>query len=397
MSNSQAPTGNPSEAMGKAEARSRGRGGGGGGGGASGNPGKIFVGGLPRDTTDATFVRHFGQYGEIVDSVIMKDRHTSQPRGFGFITYSDPAVVDKVIEDNHVINGKQVEIKRTIPKGSVQSSSKDFKTKKIFVGGLPSTLTEDEFKSFFARYGTVVDHQIMFDHETKRSRGFGFIVFASEQVVDDLLANGNMVDLAGSKVEIKKAEPKKSSNAPPPPVHVRNARSAYDSGSRDHPSADNYGGMASAYGNYRGGGFGPYRSDTGFGARLSSYGGVGDFGGAYGRYYAGLGGGYGAASSFGYPGRFGLYGGGFGGSYAGADLSGYRRGGGDESFGAPGGNPGFGGDAEESFGGPSSSGFSGTAYGGAYDPTLGGYGSASTPDMNRGSFTGGYGRYHPYG
>lgn len=371
--------------------------GGGGGGGASGNPGKIFVGGLPRDTTDATFVRHFGQYGEIVDSVIMKDRHTSQPRGFGFITYSDPAVVDKVIEDNHVINGKQVEIKRTIPKGSVQSSSKDFKTKKIFVGGLPSTLTEDEFKSFFARYGTVVDHQIMFDHETKRSRGFGFIVFASEQVVDDLLANGNMVDLAGSKVEIKKAEPKKSSNAPPPPVHVRNARSAYDSGSRDHPSADNYGGMASAYGNYRGGGFGPYRSDTGFGARLSSYGGVGDFGGAYGRYYAGLGGGYGAASSFGYPGRFGLYGGGFGGSYAGADLSGYRRGGGDESFGAPGGNPGFGGDAEESFGGPSSSGFSGTAYGGAYDPTLGGYGSASTPDMNRGSFTGGYGRYHPYG
>jgi heterogeneous nuclear ribonucleoprotein A1/A3 len=40
----------------------------------------------------------------------------------------------------------------------------------------------------------------MFDHETKRSRGFGFIVFVSEQVVDDLLANENMVDLAGSKV-----------------------------------------------------------------------------------------------------------------------------------------------------------------------------------------------------
>lgn len=35
---------------------------------------------------------------------------------------------------------EQVEIKRTIPKGSGQS--KDFKTKKIFVGGLPSTVTE---------------------------------------------------------------------------------------------------------------------------------------------------------------------------------------------------------------------------------------------------------------
>lgn len=56
----------------------------------------------------ATFNKHFGKYGEIVDSVIMKDRFTGQPRGFGFITYADPSVVDKVIEDTHVINGKQV-------------------------------------------------------------------------------------------------------------------------------------------------------------------------------------------------------------------------------------------------------------------------------------------------
>lgn len=35
---------------------------------------------------------------------------------------------------------EQVEIKRTIPKGA--SQSKDFKTKKIFVGGIPSSVTE---------------------------------------------------------------------------------------------------------------------------------------------------------------------------------------------------------------------------------------------------------------
>lgn len=56
----------------------------------------------------ATFNKHFGKYGDITDSVIMKDRYTGQPRGFGFITYADPSVVDKVIEDNHIINGKQV-------------------------------------------------------------------------------------------------------------------------------------------------------------------------------------------------------------------------------------------------------------------------------------------------
>ncbi|XP_020153091.1 heterogeneous nuclear ribonucleoprotein 1 isoform X3 [Aegilops tauschii subsp. strangulata] len=184
--------------MGKSEARPKGYGGGDVGG--SGSPGKIFVGGLPRDTTLATFQKHFGNYGEIVDSVIMKNKQTSQPRGFGFITYSDPAIVDKVMEDTHVINGKQVEIKRTIPKDYMQSNPKDFRTKKIFVGGLPPILTEDDLKDFFEKYGAVVEHQIMRDHQTRRSRGFGFVVFESEEVVDDLLANGNMIDLAGSKL-----------------------------------------------------------------------------------------------------------------------------------------------------------------------------------------------------
>lgn len=39
--------------------------------------------------------------------MIMKDQR-KQPRGFGFVTYVDPSVVDKVIEDTHVICGKQV-------------------------------------------------------------------------------------------------------------------------------------------------------------------------------------------------------------------------------------------------------------------------------------------------
>ena len=55
-----------------------------------------------------TFKGHFGKYGDIIDAVIMKDRYTQKPRGFGFITFADPAVVDRVIEDEHVINRKLV-------------------------------------------------------------------------------------------------------------------------------------------------------------------------------------------------------------------------------------------------------------------------------------------------
>lgn len=56
----------------------------------------------------ASFSKYFGKYGEITDSVIMRDKYSGHPRGFGFVTYADPSVVDKVIQETHILNGKQV-------------------------------------------------------------------------------------------------------------------------------------------------------------------------------------------------------------------------------------------------------------------------------------------------
>lgn len=329
------------------------------------SPGKIFIGGLAKDTTYATFNKHFGKFGDITDSVIMKDRYTGQPRGFGFITYADPSVVDKVIEDTHIINGKQVEIKRTIPKGSGQS--KDFKTKKIFVGGIPSSVSEDELKSFFSKYGKVVEHQIIRDHETNRSRGFGFVIFDSEEVVDEMLTKGNMIDMAGTQVEIKKAEPKKASNPPPAP--------AYGSNSRGRSYNDGFGGFGGSYGGFDGGfGPGPFRTPGGLGGRLGGYGygsGGGDFGGSYGSFGGSNLGGYRGESSLGYSGRFGPYGGGYGGSYGSGGLGGYGQGG--DGYGS----------------------YGSTGYGGSYESGPGAsYGGAGGL-YGRGGYSGSS-RYHPY-
>ncbi|GMH07139.1 hypothetical protein Nepgr_008979 [Nepenthes gracilis] len=328
------------------------------------SPGKIFIGGLAKETTLDQFTKYFGKYGEIIDSVIMKDRHTGRPRGFGFITYADPSAVDTVIQETHVINGKQVEIKRTIPKGAAQAN--DFKTKKIFVGGIPTALTEDELKGFFSKYGKVVEQEIIRDHATKRSRGFGFVVFDSEKVVDDILADGNMIDMNGNRVEIKKAEPKKSSNPAPGPAFSSDSRArAYGNGFRGFP--DSYSGFGS--------GFSPasYRAFGGFGSRFSDYGGYG--GGDIGGSFDGFGGSgfssYRGESSFGgYSGRYGSYGGGgLGGGYGGSGLGAYGRGG--DGYDSSGPGAGYG-------SGP-----------GAYGAGVGGlYG-------NRAGYSSGN-RYHPY-
>lgn len=66
----------------------------------------------------------------------MKGRHTGQPRGFEFVTYADPSVIEKVIQDKQVFDGKTVEIKRTIPKGTL---TKGQRKKYLWVVYLPIT------------------------------------------------------------------------------------------------------------------------------------------------------------------------------------------------------------------------------------------------------------------
>ena len=58
----------------------------------------------------------------------------------------------------------------------------------------------DEFSDFFSQFGEVKEHQIMRDHSTGRTRGFGFVTFETEQAVDNLLDKGNKLEFAGAQV-----------------------------------------------------------------------------------------------------------------------------------------------------------------------------------------------------
>ncbi|KAK7835719.1 heterogeneous nuclear ribonucleoprotein 1 [Quercus suber] len=115
----------------------------------------------------------------------------------------------------------RVEAKRALSREEQQTSSRtgnfnagrtsggggNFKTKKIFVGGLPSNLAEDGFRQYFESYGQVTDVVIMYDQNTQRPRGFGFITFDTEDAVDRVL-HKTFHDLNGKSVEVKRALPK---------------------------------------------------------------------------------------------------------------------------------------------------------------------------------------------
>jgi RNA-binding protein Musashi len=82
---------------------------------------------------------------------------------------------------------------------------------KVFLGGLPSNITETDLRMFFGRYGKVMEVVIMYDQEKKKSRGFGFLSFEDEASVDRVTTE-HYITLNGKQVEIKKAEPRDGSS-----------------------------------------------------------------------------------------------------------------------------------------------------------------------------------------
>lgn len=72
---------------------------------------KIFVGGLPYHTTDATLKEFFDQFGEIEEAVVITDRQTGKSRGYGFVTMADqPAAERACKEPNPVIDGRKANV-----------------------------------------------------------------------------------------------------------------------------------------------------------------------------------------------------------------------------------------------------------------------------------------------
>ena len=56
---------------------------------------KIFIGGLPPSIDDAELERYFGQFGTLIDSIVMKTRE-GKPRGFGFVKYESSSSAREV-------------------------------------------------------------------------------------------------------------------------------------------------------------------------------------------------------------------------------------------------------------------------------------------------------------
>lgn len=79
--------------------------------------------------------------------------------------------------------------------------------KRLFIGGLPWSVTDAQLKDLFLKAGDVVSAQVIVDRDTNRSKGFGFVEMSTEEGAQKAIELLNETEVEGRKIIVNTARP----------------------------------------------------------------------------------------------------------------------------------------------------------------------------------------------
>ena len=77
--------------------------------------------------------------------------------------------------------------------------------RKLYVGGLPFSVTDEQLEELFSRHGTVESARVISDRFTGKSRGFGFVELSSEDEAQKAMDALNGTELGGRTITVNEA------------------------------------------------------------------------------------------------------------------------------------------------------------------------------------------------
>jgi heterogeneous nuclear ribonucleoprotein A1/A3 len=177
--------------------------------------GKLFVGALDLGTTTEGLKAYFEKFGELLDVIVMREPKSGRSRGFGFVTFADPDVADRVLTEKHVIDGKVIDPKRAVPRGEVEEEPRDSRNfideeygRKIFIVGITQATSVDDLTEFFSRFGPLEYCALTKNKDTGQRKTFAFALFKDKESAVRVLQQPH-VTIAGQSYDLMLAEPKR--------------------------------------------------------------------------------------------------------------------------------------------------------------------------------------------
>ncbi|CAM8931705.1 unnamed protein product [Rhodiola kirilowii] len=206
---------------------------------------KLFVGNLPFNVDSADLAGLFEQAGNVEMVEVIYDKMTGRSRGFGFVTMSTIEEVEAAAQqfNNYEFAGRPLRVNSGPPPpkreesgfrggrsesgyggqrsqsgygggrsesgyGGGRSSQSFDSGSRVYVGNLSWAVDNSSLENLFSEQGKVTEARVVYDRETGRSRGFGFVTYSSTEEANSAIESLDGVDLSGRSIRVTMAESK---------------------------------------------------------------------------------------------------------------------------------------------------------------------------------------------
>ncbi|XP_074276205.1 RNA-binding protein CP29B, chloroplastic-like [Silene latifolia] len=177
---------------------------------------KLFVGNLPFNVDSSELAGLFGNAGTVEMVEVIYDKITGRSRGFGFVTMSSAEEVKAAAEqfNGYELDGRPLRVNAGPPPPkrddfSPRSGGRSFdNNNRLHVSNLSWEVDDSSLKQLFSEKGNVVEAKVIYDRDSGRSRGFGFVTYGSAEEVNSAIESLDGVDFNGRSIRVTVAESK---------------------------------------------------------------------------------------------------------------------------------------------------------------------------------------------
>ncbi|XP_057738653.1 33 kDa ribonucleoprotein, chloroplastic [Arachis stenosperma] len=193
----------------------------------SNDSGRLYVGNLPYSMTSNELSDLFGEAGTVVSVEVVYDRVTDRSRGFAFVTMGSVGDAQEAIRmfDGSQVGGRTVKVNfPEVPKGGerlvmgpkIRNNSRGFvdSPHKLYAGNLGWRLTSEGLRDAFAEQPGLLSAKVIYERDSGRSRGFGFVTFQTAEDVEAALNAMNGVEIEGRPLRLNLAAERAPSSPP---------------------------------------------------------------------------------------------------------------------------------------------------------------------------------------
>ncbi|KAK4958997.1 Protein phosphatase PP2A regulatory subunit B [Elasticomyces elasticus] len=173
--------------------------------------GNVFIKNLDTAIDNKALHDTFAAFGNILSCKVAQDE-TGNSKGYGFVHYETAEAADAAIKsvNGMLLNEKKVFVGHHIPKKDRMSKFEEMKANftNIYVKNIAEEVTDDQFRELFEKLGDITSASLAHDHETGKSRGFGFVNYIHHEDANKAVDELNDLDFHGQKIYVGRAQKK---------------------------------------------------------------------------------------------------------------------------------------------------------------------------------------------